>query len=422
MIRRLLLLLLLLAAAAPLARGDQSDSPRFLIESIDVRGLVHASPDIVRSETRLRTGKAYSEDELRDANDRVNRLPFVLDAQFSLEKGSVRDAYVLVITVNESRRFFYVFDFTLLGGPNRLVGGVSDNGAAVGIRTFVGRSGALHLGLTSNQEYISSRAVHTGAVEAGYTRYNLFGTNAFATINLSLPLIDSTTDGHTGHSRVLPELVVGIPIAANQTVTASITTSDIYQTNPQSVVEDTGLVADRYARRAVRLTWSHNTTDHPFFPTRGTILAVGPLFAWDDDVYNRFNFAAQQGYVAVEHTHTRAVSFEAAHYVPLNERNTVYVRGYGELRSTSGRVSFVDGSQPLSDRRTYVATAAFSHSLWSPERVAVDGDQRLEASLRYQHRGDEYQTNSQRDTKSLDVNWVRRHAWGSLRVGVGYAW
>src|SRR5438105_4164036 len=83
---------------------------RFLIERIDVQHLVHASADVIRAESRLREGERYDESELRDANNRIKRLPFVLDAAFKLERGSVRDAYVLVVTVNETKPFFYLFD------------------------------------------------------------------------------------------------------------------------------------------------------------------------------------------------------------------------------------------------------------------------------------------------------------------------
>src|SRR5690349_3991146 len=101
-------LLLLLALALP-AQAQE----RFLIERIDVRHLVHASADVIRAESRLREGQSYDESELRDANNRIKRLPFILDASFRLERGSVRDAYVLVVTVNETKPFFYLFDAIL---------------------------------------------------------------------------------------------------------------------------------------------------------------------------------------------------------------------------------------------------------------------------------------------------------------------
>src|SRR5207253_1347510 len=106
-IRNLVVLAALLCAATSRAADDV---PRFLIERIDVRNLRHASPEIVIAESRLKEGVAYDERELAAASDRINRLPFILEAAFSLEKGSVRDSYVLAITVSETKPFFYVLD------------------------------------------------------------------------------------------------------------------------------------------------------------------------------------------------------------------------------------------------------------------------------------------------------------------------
>jgi outer membrane protein assembly factor BamA len=76
-------MLLLVCARASCAED------RFLIERIDVRKLVHASADVIRAESRLHEGESYAEADLRAASDRVRRLPFMLDAAFSLERGFI---------------------------------------------------------------------------------------------------------------------------------------------------------------------------------------------------------------------------------------------------------------------------------------------------------------------------------------------
>ena len=101
MSRLIRLPLVVLLFAAPLLA--QAAPPRFLIERIDVRHLRHASPEIVIAESRIRAGATYSEEELREAADRIARLPFVLQCDFALEKGSVREAYVLAINVAEAK-------------------------------------------------------------------------------------------------------------------------------------------------------------------------------------------------------------------------------------------------------------------------------------------------------------------------------
>src|SRR4051794_17102739 len=104
--RALAWILPLLLLSSLSARG-QEEPDRFLIERITVEGTKEAAANIIRSETLLRPGESYNEGELRQAVYRVHRLPFVLDASFSLRKGSRRGAYELVIDVQPARWFFY---------------------------------------------------------------------------------------------------------------------------------------------------------------------------------------------------------------------------------------------------------------------------------------------------------------------------
>ena len=103
-------LLILLGTVLP-AAAQTSNPPRFLLESIVVEGVQR---DIVRrivtSESLLEPGREYTEQELREAVYRVKRLPFVMDADFSLRKGGERGSYQLVITVEETRLIFYSAD------------------------------------------------------------------------------------------------------------------------------------------------------------------------------------------------------------------------------------------------------------------------------------------------------------------------
>src|SRR5215207_3311596 len=99
---------LLLATLPAQAQEETPQEPaRFLIETVTVEGPKQAPANIVRAETLLRAGETYTEDQLRQAVYRVHRLPFVLDASFSLRKGSQRGAYELVIEVQPARWFFY---------------------------------------------------------------------------------------------------------------------------------------------------------------------------------------------------------------------------------------------------------------------------------------------------------------------------
>ncbi|HKO57075.1 MAG TPA: hypothetical protein VJ276_14455 [Thermoanaerobaculia bacterium] len=395
-----ILLLLLLLAAAPL-RAEEA--VRFFIERIDLRNLHNAGRDVILTEARLHEGATYSEADLHDANDRIERLPFILDAQFSLEKGSRRDAYVLVITLNETRSFFYGLDLIAYhGGRDEQISVYAEDAgvSGIGFRWFAGRRGMFHVALGGEREYSSTNAKETGAVEAGYTQYGLFGSDAFASVSVAVPI------NGVGKVQTLPQVTVGIPLTPTQTLTSSFNSSD-YES----------LGRNRYRRKALRLDWSHNTTNNPFFPTRGTLLSAGPLFAADDATYRVFHGDPIDEELIHDKTHTIGLSLAAAHYWELSERNSVSLRGEADLRRTTGKRNGVDLEDDYTPSSVRVG---WSRSLWSRERVAVDGDMRLEAALRYMTGRKDYIFVEQHSTFAT-LAWVRRNAWGTMRFGVGYA-
>jgi outer membrane protein assembly factor BamA len=392
-----ILLLLLILAASPL----RADEPvRFEIERIDIRNLRHAKRDIILSEGRLHEGAAYTEAELREANDRIERLPFLLGAQFSLEKGSHRDAYVLVISVNETRSFFYGIDAIAYYADDDQLSIMAEDSSfsGVGFRWFTGRRDMFHIALGSGQEYSSTNAKRTGTLEAGYTRYGLFGSDAFASVSIAAPVDPNSK------LTPLPQVTLGIPLTRTQTLTSSFTSTDLEFSR------------SRYRRKALRMEWSHNTTNHPFFPTRGTLLAAGPLFAADDASYEVFHRDGTE--LVHDKTHTVGLSLVAAHYWELSERNSLSLRGEADLRRTTGKRNDRDLEDDYTPSSVRVG---WSRSLWSPERVAEDGDMRLEAALRYSTGRKDFLFVDRHSTFA-NVDWVRRNAWGTLRLGVGYAW
>lgn len=419
MIRTFLAVIVAVLTAAPAVRAQ--DAPRFFIERIEVRNTKRVSPDVIVAESRLREGAEYSESELRDAAARLTRLPFLLNAEFALEKGSERGRHVLVINVIETRSFFFRLQIVPLFSEDSMVRtdtasqlGGDDTAAALGYRWFLGRRGALHVAMVGREGTAFTSGYSAFAI--GYTRYDLFGTRAFATINIKDTLDDDPAS---------PQVVVGIPLSLNQTFTAEYDENRndvIFRNVPGEPLDD------RMTQRVARLTWSYNTTNHPYLPTTGSLLSVTPLVTWRDD--NTFFRRFPEPLVLVPvHTRTIGIQGSALRYWELSDRTSVssgLEAGWGtsnERRTEPGGVRVTD------DYTTVFAGihAGISRSLWTPEQRAAGGDSRVELNargrLRNTNRADQRMfLNDKNDTLQASLSWVRHSSWGTFRIGAGFAW
>jgi hypothetical protein len=386
------------------------------------------SPDVVIYESRLREGHEYSEVDLSDAAARLNRLPFLLSAEFSLDKGAERGHYVLVISVSETKPFFFLIDARpIISSNNSIVDldytdrlGGADNNAALGFRWFVGRRGMTHLGLITrddNREYTRDYT----ALVAGYTQYDIFGTRAFATLNLKRPL-DGNGPG------ISPQIVAGIPVSPNQTVTVTYDETRFGSRDKKEVFHT--FIEERDEERLVSARWSFNTTNDPFVPTTGTLLSITPVIAWRDvaDYSTSAVFGGPDVQPVVRadayafHMNSRGVDLSAAQWFELNERDSVVggiEGGWADVQVRSNNISNFRSY----DSTYYVIHGGYSHSLWDRNRQK-HGDSRLEATLRYTNRngGERRQFFAyQQDVIQASASWVRRSSWGTFRLGAGYA-
>lgn len=423
MIRNLTVILLLAALAAPLAAQDAA-SPLLFIERIEVRNANRVSPEVVIAESRLREGSEYTEAELRDAATRLARLPFLLSVDFALERGSERGRHVLVLTINETRPFFFLLDLVPIYDNDALldVDYTNDRGAsrdtlALGARWFVGRRGAFHIGFSGtgdDREFAREYA----SFAVGYTQYDIFGSRAFATINLKRPI-----EGF-GEGELSPQVVVGVPVSANQTITL--------QYDETRFTEETRTILGvdypiRSGQKLVSATMAYNTTNEPFFPTRGTLLQVTPMYGWTDGARILFTSTGPEG-TEVRHSayHTRFFGAEAAatRYWELNDRDSVWGNVRGEWAREAYNDQFTVTERDRTARYGSIGIG-YSHSLWSPEE-RVNGDSRLELTARYSSRDREDEPPSffrpMDDVTQVSAAWLRRSSWGTLRIGAGFAW
>lgn len=282
-------------AIAPALRA-QEEPARFLLERITVEGAREAAGRIVEAETLLREGETYSEEELAQAVARVHRLPFVLDTDFSLRKGSERGAYELLIQVEEARRFF--FDHSLRGSylaqPLDLDDTITNDErdlsgslpGVIGFRQFIGRSGVVFAALDNSD-----------GLQLGFTRYDLFGRGIVASVGYS-----GLAQGLCCSSEVLAygldptfvswswdvvntlSLELGVPLDASDALRFAWSRRDGEASSRNELfglfrfgepfvdapIEGSDLTLDR-----AEVKWVRDTSDDPLVPTRGFTLAAG---------------------------------------------------------------------------------------------------------------------------------------------------
>lgn len=281
--------LFILSLSLLIAPAFGQENPSFLIETITVENVVHFSPSIVVAESLLEPGRSYTEAELSHAIHRIIRLPLILDASFNLRKGTERDHYELVITVEEARRWFFgetgEFD---LGDPviffSRTFPGedalrlIEDDELShlAGHRSAIGAYGVLSAAVEP-----SSR----GKVQLGYTQYNLLDRNIQLNIQyLFEPLFQrSNEDTDIQTTRIK----LGFPLWGDHSLW--------YQVSFQNLESQSSFdfLDEHVDRERVEEHWNHNVSwvfnslDDPVFPRSGTFIRTGVEYKWIDSSYER---------------------------------------------------------------------------------------------------------------------------------------
>jgi hypothetical protein len=394
------------------------EQPRFLIERIEVRNTHRVSADLIKSESLLHEGSEYSEPELSAAAARLTRLPFLLSTEFKLEKGSSRGQYVLAIIVNETKPFFYLIDAEATVVNNRDPGNFNydadpafdSKDGAIGLRWFIGGHGVVYAGTTTRRDRDVLTSDYT-AVAIGYTQYDLFGTRAFASINLRRAI-------DYGPAGVSPQLVAGVPLTTNQTLTLDY--------------EDTILShgsRHRRSERLISLTWAYDTTNQPFVPTRGTLIRVTPLRSMRDQsgyaYISSVPSAVQQPYT--EHINGTGVDAVAARYWEVSDRNSVSAAVIAGWASIDEKPAIF--FPRITWRPAYeILRGGWSHDIWKGDPHSGDSRLELAGAITSRQRNvsegrEAFGTTPDNQTSFLvSGSWVRRSSWGLLRLGVGYSW
>jgi hypothetical protein len=384
----------------PAHAANPDPAPSFFLEKITVAGNRRpASARIVLSESLLKEGQSYGEDDLRVAIRRIKRLPFVIEASFALRKGTERGRYELVITVEETRPLFADVKLQPNVNANRIeedlpiaqhrvdFGGES----LLGFREFVGSTGLIFATLGSSNSFS----------QVGYTRYDLFGGGSFASVALAY---DPNSDTYT------PSLSAGLPLTVNQSLRATVS-------RLRSTFKSGSFRLDE-ENRSAQLDWLYNTTDDPLFPTQGNEAEVDFVYQSLDD---HIKEASQGSFRLGEHIHT--LTLTGRHHLPLTARQSLSL---GLIGSTYRYTTF----EPFFTSRPsfgYQGTFEVVHAvdLWQGERARHWGDFRLETTGAYvlTSTAPIFNANGYAPVYQLAVRTalVYRSPWAVVRLGLVYS-
>jgi hypothetical protein len=395
---------LLLAAILPWLAGGRAaaQEPRFLIEKITVEGVRGRGAQIIISQSYLKTGQSYTERELQEAVYRVKHLPFVVDADLALRKGSVRDSYELVVTVEETRPLFLevapqgVYVAAPRGVTLPPFGAVSwASQESLTVRQVVGSEGLA----------FGSYSYSTGnnqSAEAGYTQYNLFGNGSYATLQAA----DQFAPGQHPSPSVSGSL--GVVLSSNLTLVLT----------PGWAYGSSDLFGSHLAEHLLsgNLALIYRTTDDPFIPTRGEDLEA---VVSESHLMFRLEPSFYQGLGSQD---TFSLELTGTKYWPLTRRQSVGVNLEADREQVSGAPP-VEGAFPGAVENA-VLQLLYSARPWSDATVRRLGDLRFEASVgdTYGHADLPVFLDGRRDVRQLvaSVGAAYRNQWGLLLFNFQY--
>lgn len=450
---RLLAVLLILVSPVFAEEPLPDDTARFLIEKITVETDRPASAGIIQAETLLKEGETYTEDDLRQSIARVHRLPFVLDASFSLRKGSERGAYELVIEAHTARWFFFdrgvqvtSFDKAFALEGNFINGSdyaVSQTGL-IGGRLFLGRSGELYTSLGFHQDLASDGV----GVELGYTRYDLFGRGIVADASYSTNFCCTTEVLPFGISPDLQVwdwerdqrgvLSLAVPLSRNRSLQLGWTERwgdaggrrKLFVDTEPSFFSDSIFKGDQSSRQIVA-RWVQDTSDDPLLPSRGSLLSAGleyAAYSASDLRATRFQYPDPPVDFSPPDFHGEQLTaaLSATRHWSLTPRQSVSASGrisYGRSRVTNLEVN--DQLLPETELDVFGGSVGGKHilRLWTLREPGNHGDLYLETEARYgieSSSPDLGLENNPLGRLEISTGLTFRNRWGRLRLALAY--
>jgi hypothetical protein len=388
--------------------------PAFRVERIVVEGVASAAArGIVIAESRLREGQAYTEAELRDAVYRVKRLPFVVDADMALAKGSERGAYELAITVESVKPIAFSIDLLSAGEnpddfPYERERFQSYGTGTLSARQFVGPRGLLFGSVQRSDDNDFGEIV-----QVGYTQYGDVRPGAYVSAAVSSQLGE-----RYGSDDFQATLQSGVPLVGNHALRASVA-----RTESKSVVRfpGGGHMEIRDTSSEAALEWIFDSSDDPLVPTDGTRASAGA--AYGETRFSRTGNTQPFDVIIDTNIDHWAWHADGKRWWPLTPRQSIAVGG--EARHVESRFAFspADSTQDVA-----LVEGTHATSLWGFAKSRRYGDLRWENSVGVErardtqrYRGEVRERYTQKRTSlALRSSLLFRNAWGLVRLAISY--
>jgi hypothetical protein len=436
---------------------------RLLVESITIEGLARVKPELLLAEARVEAGQTYTEGELRTALLRVRRLPFILDADLSLRRGTALGSHDLLLEVEEVAAVFFSAGLHFTAVPSGLscaaprtrdpiTGSERGLRPLVGLRVFPGRRSVLYAGAQGVGMTFSGRESASVGVDVvvGYSRYDLFGRGGVLSLSwnergccdpariFSLDL-DPTGSLWSLESLRHLEHEASYPLVGDHSLrlaVASLETTDPWRartTRERRSFHSRSLASEELSQlthRRVELSWVWDTSDDPQLPHRGRTLTAGFVTSALDAHFDRIRVPpGLKSPESLPPWSTESVTLIAtgARHWPITNRQTVTI----EARAGVGRARF-EGVRALADEVAVAGRAdtwqlggglRWALPLRTPESTRQKGDLGLETWGRYGVEGlrsRAFGAPGELREIELGAALVLRNRWGLFVLGMSW--
>ncbi|CAM2010722.1 hypothetical protein [Acanthopleuribacter pedis] len=281
----------------------------FPLTAIEVDGARWGTEAVIRSESGLKEGKTYTERALASARRRIARLPFVLEVDFSMKKGTSYGTYTLVIGIVETMPLVFrlqyidtdsnrrpIEDFDLDEIDRRSLDGVGD--WSIGARWFFGKHAMVYATTRFFSEDGSLDFADGKPVDFGLTHYNLLNKRVLFNLNfqwterITEEIFDRRPRERVQFTRerpILAALTLAVPVQGNHwlSFTADSFEEELTFEQPRRRMRTT--IKDERLRG--RLGWFYDSSDDAVLATSGRRIESGFTFNTQTTTFGGIDFS-----------------------------------------------------------------------------------------------------------------------------------